>query len=104
MVDRRMFFSPEAEVAYYLPPSDLPFLSLAIWSDRTRQWVPMLFTANREFAAGQAARAADGGFTYWVIPLAADDEALEVAHWRGVPAPDSEAFRQMLGDAVTPPH
>lgn len=102
--DRRMFFSPEAEVAYYVPPSDLPFLSLAIWSERTRQWVPMLFTANREFAAGQASRAADGGFTYWIIPLAEDDEALELAHWRAMSPPDSVAFRKMLEDAVTAPH
>lgn len=91
------FFPPSGEVAYYLPATDAKFLSVALWSDRMRSWVPFLFTSNREVAAGQAARLAEGGFTYWVIPLDVDDEQRELAEWRALPPPYSSEFRDLLG-------
>lgn len=91
------FFPPAGEVAYFLPRSDFRFMSLAIWSERSRAWVPLLFSDKRELVAGVAARAADGGFDYWVIPLEFDDEARELAEWRAMPAPRSEEFHSMLG-------
>lgn len=98
-----VFFSPQGEVSFYLPPTELPFLSVGVWSPRLRVWVPLLFTASRECAAGQAARLAEGGFDYWVVPVEADDEALEVRLWRSVPPFDSEAFRLMLSSAMHSP-
>lgn len=91
------WFPPAGEVAYFLPATDAKFFSLGIWSERTRCWVPLLFTANREAAAGHAARLTDGGFFYWAIPFDVDDEAGEVAAWRTVPPPDSPEFHAMIG-------
>lgn len=91
------FFPPSGEVAYYLPATDAKFISLGLWSERARSWVPLVFSDNREFVAGQASRLADGGFTYWAIPFEIDDEAAELAEWRAIPPPDSPDFRTMLG-------
>lgn len=92
-----LFFPPSGEVAYFLPATDAKFFSLGLWSERSRCWVPFLFTANREVAAGQVARFVEGGFTYWAIPLEVDDEQRELAEWRAIPPPDSPEFRTMLG-------
>lgn len=92
-----MFFPPSGEVAYFLPATDAKFISLGIWSECTRSWVPLIFTANREVAAGHAARLTEGGFAYWAIPLEVDDEARELAEWRAIPPFDSPEFRSFLG-------
>ena len=92
-----MFLPPAGEVDFYLPGSSSPFYSLGVWSERLRSWVPLLFTGNREAAAGQAARLSEGGFTYWCIPFDHDDEAAELAEWRRVPPPDTVEFRDFLG-------
>lgn len=94
------FFSAEAEIAYFVPETELRFLSFGIWSPRLRRWVPMLFTDKRELVAGQAARAVDGGFQYWIICFATDDESAEVAAWRSIPSPDSDEFLKMVGDGL----
>lgn len=99
---RRFFYSPEAEADFYLPPADpaLPFYSLAFYSDRMHCWVPLLFSRDRERVAGVAARAAEGGFTYWVHALAEDDEPRELAEWLAMPSPESFEFRAMLERAA----
>lgn len=91
------------EAGWYLPAVECRFFSVALWSDRSHCWVPMLFTDKRDIAAGQAARAAEGGFTYWVLPFDVDDERLEVASWRAVPPPDSAEFRAMLSQDMHGP-
>lgn len=91
------FFPPAGEVRYYLPQSDLPFLSFGLWSERIGRWVPMMFSDKRERVAGLAARAAENGFDYWVIPFERDDEQAEIAAWRAIPPPGTPEFRSFLG-------
>lgn len=96
MSDLAILPTAEAEAAWFLPAGDHRFYSVALWSDRSHCWVPMIFTDKRDAAAGHAGRAVEGGFTYWVLPFDVDDERLEVASWRAMPAPDSEAFLALL--------
>lgn len=101
--DRRMFFSPEAGGLLRAAVRSAVSVSRDLVGAHPAMGADALYRQSRICRRAGVSRCR-WRLYLWIIPLAEDDEALELAHWRAMSPPDSVAFRKMLEDAVTAPH